>query len=113
MIDDLWYDRIAAVAIRYCVVSELLAPVLELSDFVLIPLSIAAIAVHAGFAARFALIANGYALPVTTFAIAALMCRALLPHARNRQWVFRSTAPMTPSAVTKTQSQTKTSPKRV
>ena len=71
MIANPRYGRIGLVAMPYQLVFELLAPLIELSGLVLLPLSLAVGAIDTDFALRFVLIAYVYALLVSTVAIAA------------------------------------------
>lgn len=70
MIANPRYGRIGLLALPYQRAFELLAPMIELSGLVLLPLSLAVGAIDGAFAVRFALIAYGYALLVSVVAIA-------------------------------------------
>jgi cellulose synthase/poly-beta-1,6-N-acetylglucosamine synthase-like glycosyltransferase len=65
MIGNPRYGRIGLLALPYYVVFELLAPFVELSALVLLPLGLGAHAVDWDFAWRFALVAYGYGLLVS------------------------------------------------
>jgi cellulose synthase/poly-beta-1,6-N-acetylglucosamine synthase-like glycosyltransferase len=65
MIGNPRYGRIGLIALPYYVVFELLAPFVELSALVLLPLGLWAHAVDFEFAWRFALVAYGYGLLVS------------------------------------------------
>ncbi|BBH67206.1 glycosyl transferase family 2 [Actinoplanes sp. OR16] len=65
MIANPRYGRIGLLALPYYLVFELLAPFVELSALVLVPLGLWAEAVDLGFALRFALAAYGYGLLVS------------------------------------------------
>jgi hypothetical protein len=65
MIGNPRYGRIGLVALPYYVLFELLAPFVELSALVLVPLGLWADAVDLSFAWRFALVAYGYGLLVS------------------------------------------------
>jgi cellulose synthase/poly-beta-1,6-N-acetylglucosamine synthase-like glycosyltransferase len=65
MIGNPRYGRIGLVALPYYVVFELLAPFIELSALVLLPLGLGIHAVDLAFAWRFALVAYGYGLLVS------------------------------------------------
>jgi cellulose synthase/poly-beta-1,6-N-acetylglucosamine synthase-like glycosyltransferase len=65
MIGNPRYGRIGLIALPYYVVFELLAPFVELSALVLLPLGLWANAVDLDFAWRFALVAYGYGLLVS------------------------------------------------
>jgi cellulose synthase/poly-beta-1,6-N-acetylglucosamine synthase-like glycosyltransferase len=64
------YGRIGLLALPYYVVVELLAPVVELSALVLVPLALAVGSVDIGFAWRFMLVAYAYACVVSLTAVA-------------------------------------------
>ena len=70
MIGNPRYGRIGLLALPYYVVIELLAPVVELSAFVLVPLGLAVHAVDLQFAWRFLLVAYAYAALVSLVAVA-------------------------------------------
>jgi cellulose synthase/poly-beta-1,6-N-acetylglucosamine synthase-like glycosyltransferase len=65
MIGNPRYGRIGLLALPYYVVFELLAPFIELSALVLLPLGLWIDAVDLAFAWRFALVAYGYGLLVS------------------------------------------------
>ena len=65
------YGRIGVVAMPYLVIFELLAPIIELSGLVLVPLSFAFGVVSASFAVLFVTLAYGYAMLVDMVAITA------------------------------------------
>jgi cellulose synthase/poly-beta-1,6-N-acetylglucosamine synthase-like glycosyltransferase len=65
------YGRIGLVALPYLVIFELLAPIIELSGLVLVPVSFAFGVVNLAFALLFLLIAYGYAMLVDMVAITA------------------------------------------
>jgi cellulose synthase/poly-beta-1,6-N-acetylglucosamine synthase-like glycosyltransferase len=65
------YGRIGLVALPYLVLFELLAPIVELSGLVLVPVSFAFGVVDLAFALLFLLIAYGYAMLVDMVAITA------------------------------------------
>jgi cellulose synthase/poly-beta-1,6-N-acetylglucosamine synthase-like glycosyltransferase len=69
MIGNPRYGRIGLVALPYYVIFELLAPFVELSALILLPLGVWARAVDVGFAWRFALVAYGYGLLVSLVAL--------------------------------------------
>jgi cellulose synthase/poly-beta-1,6-N-acetylglucosamine synthase-like glycosyltransferase len=63
------YGRIGLVALPYYVVFELLAPFIELSALVLLPLGLWTDAINYGFALEFVLVAYGYGLLVSLAAL--------------------------------------------
>ncbi len=65
MIANPRYGRIGLIALPYYVIFELLAPFVELSALVLVPLGLWADAVDVAFAWRFVLVAYGYGLLVS------------------------------------------------
>jgi len=64
------YGRIGLVAVPYYWFFELIAPLIELTGIVLVPLGLLVGAVNTEFAIKFVLVAYGYALLVTLAAIA-------------------------------------------
>lgn len=64
------YGRIGLVALPYYWFFELMAPIIELTGIVLVPLGLLVGAVDVGFAVSFMLVAYGYALLVTLAALA-------------------------------------------
>jgi cellulose synthase/poly-beta-1,6-N-acetylglucosamine synthase-like glycosyltransferase len=69
MIGNPRYGRIGLIALPYYVVFELLAPFVELSALVLVPLGLFIDAIDLDFAWRFALVAYGYGLLVSLLAL--------------------------------------------
>jgi cellulose synthase/poly-beta-1,6-N-acetylglucosamine synthase-like glycosyltransferase len=69
MIGNPRYGRIGLVALPYYVVFELLAPFVELSALVLLPLGLWVDAVDLAFAWRFALVAYGYGLLISLLSL--------------------------------------------
>lgn len=64
------YGRIGLVALPYYVVFELLAPVLEMTGVIIVPLGLALGAVNVSYAVKFLAVAYGYAMLVTLAALA-------------------------------------------